>query len=149
MKLFITLLLGLALSTTMYAQNSHEDFSNMTFGASASTATTKKVTQTITYQIGRQEIAGDYQLFIPKSFSPNADGVNDVFQVEAKNVLDFEMMIFDQWGGFVFETKDVLLKWDGKVSNKELRKGAYIYIIKVKTLTGQSFKYSGCLMIEE
>lgn len=149
MKLFITLLLGLVLSTSSFAQDANVDYSNMTFGASAQITATKKTVNTVTYEIGRYETAGDYQLFIPKSFSPNNDGVNDVFEVQSKNVLDFEMIIFDQWGGFILETKDVLQKWDGSLSGKELRKGAYVYIIKVKTVTGQSFKYSGCLMIED
>jgi gliding motility-associated-like protein len=151
MKLFIiTLVLSLTFSFNSLAQDSNEDFSNMTFGASAKkTTATKKAASTVTYEIGRYETAGDYQLFIPKSFSPNNDGVNDVFEVQSKNVLDFEMIIFDQWGGFVLETKDILQKWDGSLSGKELRKGAYVYVIKVKTVTGQSFKYSGCLMIED
>ena len=151
MKYYITILLALAITTFSFAQTSVSSFEDMTFGASAkSTQTKEQPTKTqATYQIGRLEETTDYSLFIPKSFSPNDDGIDDTFQVEARNILDFEILVFDQWGGFVYQSKEVTMNWNGAVNGKNLRKGPYIYVIKIKTINGLSKKYSGCLMIEE
>jgi gliding motility-associated-like protein len=104
--------------------------------------------QTISYEVGRYEKEGRFQIFIPKSFSPNQDGINDFFEIQTRSVLDFHIMVFDQWGNFVFDSNDPNLKWDGKIKGKSIRKAPYIYVVKIKTIDGQTLKYSGCLMIE-
>lgn len=52
-------------------------------------------------------------LYIPGSFTPNGDGKNDVFFVYGNNVSQFSMVIYNRWGGKVFETHDILEGWDG------------------------------------
>ncbi len=104
---------------------------------------------TTTYQIGRLETAGDFSIFIPKTFSPNEDGQDDIFKIETKNVMNFELIVFDQWGGFVYSDTTINLNWDGKVNGKLVNSGVYVYIIKLRTINGQAKKYSGSLMIEQ
>lgn len=53
------------------------------------------------------------ELLIPTAFSPNGDGVNDVYRVVKENVSEFLFQIFNRWGEKVFETTDVEEGWDG------------------------------------
>jgi gliding motility-associated-like protein len=65
-------------------------------------------------------------------FSPNGDGVNDLFKVEGNTIVSvLSLRIFDRWGGLVYERyglnpadKD---GWDGTFNGKELNPGVYVY----------------------
>jgi gliding motility-associated-like protein len=54
-----------------------------------------------------------FPLFVPNAFTPNADGVNDVFQVSGKTVTGFHFTIFNRWGMKVFESFDMQTPWTG------------------------------------
>ena len=73
-------------------------------------------------------------IFVPNGFSPNQDGVNDVF--EPKGNLDFietyEMTIFSRWGERIFYTKNIENGWDGTFRNQHLGDGVYLWMMKIK-----------------
>jgi gliding motility-associated-like protein len=74
------------------------------------------------------------ELFIPNAFSPNGDGINDVFGVEGANVTDFKMWIFDRWGREVFFSNDINKKWNGSNQDGEYYPGTttFNYLIEYK-----------------
>lgn len=74
------------------------------------------------------------EVFIPNSFTPNNDGVNDLFGAVGTNVYEFEMVIYDRWGRQVFQSKDINEKWNGSDSGSEyyLETAVYTYIITYK-----------------
>jgi len=57
---------------------------------------------------------GSFSFYAPNAFTPNADNLNDEFEVKVKGVREFKMLIFDRWGNIVFESTDINKKWDGK-----------------------------------
>lgn len=69
----------------------------------------------------------DKIFYAPNAFSPNGDGINDVFKIEAKGVKDFTFRVFNRWGEKVFESFDINIGWDGMYYNKILNPGVYIY----------------------
>lgn len=72
-----------------------------------------------------------YQLFIPNAFTPNGDGINDLFKVEADfTPLSFEIAIYSRRGELVFLNKDIKLGWDGAFRGKELPGEIYNYVVK-------------------
>ena len=85
------------------------------------------------------------EFFIPSAFSPNGDGVNDLFFVKANFVpKNFEMNILNRNGELVFRTREIDSQWDGKIRNQSLPEGVYVCIIKytdkngdIKTKKGQ------------
>jgi gliding motility-associated-like protein len=80
-----------------------------------------QVSLTASSDIGCTDIATDYikykeviYMYVPNAFTPNNDGRNDVFLVEARGEIDlFSLKIFDRWGGLVFETTDINEPWVG------------------------------------
>ncbi len=52
-------------------------------------------------------------IFIPTAFTPDGDGLNDIFKAEGLFVSDFHFMVFDRWGAVVFETRDINTGWNG------------------------------------
>jgi gliding motility-associated-like protein len=82
-------------------------------------------------------------IFIPNSFSPNNDGVNDIFMIfgsqVVKNIKNFQ--VFDRWGERMcvfqnFKTDNPAFGWDGKLNGKEVQPGVYPYFVEVEYLDG-------------
>lgn len=73
---------------------------------------------------------------LPNVFTPNNDGVNDVFLPFPYRFIDrVEMKIFNRWGGLVHETTDPDINWEGKnLQGKEVAEGVYYYTVKVYEL---------------
>ncbi|NCI47610.1 gliding motility-associated C-terminal domain-containing protein [Sediminibacterium soli] len=76
-------------------------------------------------------------LYIPNAFTPNGDGVNDEFLVYATAMSSIRLMVYNQWGKQVFETKDRRLGWDGTYSGKPSPAGTYTYALEAIMQNGQ------------
>ena len=70
-------------------------------------------------------------MYIPNTFSPNDDGVNDIFSVfrDGTPPTSFELKIYDRWGNTVFETSQFDFMWNGRFRDKPLPVGVYTYVI--------------------
>ncbi|GAB4199339.1 MAG: hypothetical protein Fur0023_01530 [Bacteroidia bacterium] len=91
-------------------------------------------------------IEDDFEIEIPNIFTPNADGVNDIFKVRAKGIKDFEGQIYDRWGVLLYEWKDVNTGWDGYMKNHtKAPAGTYYYIIRCSLRNGDVKEYKGYL----
>lgn len=75
----------------------------------------------------------DVNVFIPNTFSPNDDNINDVFNIKGLGLKSegFYMEVFDRWGTLLFATKDINKGWDGTVKGLKAPEGVYIYKVKV------------------
>lgn len=71
-------------------------------------------------------------VFVPNIFSPNGDGVNDLFSVHALGIDDFSMHIYDRWGEQVFYSEDILESWDGRLFSGRAMIGVYTVLVKYK-----------------
>jgi gliding motility-associated-like protein len=69
--------------------------------------------------------------FIPNAFTPNGDGLNDVFGVIPRldYINQYHISIFNRWGQMLFESSDLNLGWDGTYQGEACRAGAYVYRI--------------------
>ncbi len=68
-------------------------------------------------------------LYIPNSFTPNGDGVNDFFTAYGRNVLEFRMEIFDRFGESLFTSDSMDKGWNGMYKNQPAQLGVYVYKI--------------------
>jgi gliding motility-associated-like protein len=71
-------------------------------------------------------------LEIPNVFTPNGDGVNDVFHTRNVNLTSYSLNIFNRWGESVFKTDDVSKGWDGTINGKEVPDGTYLFLLEAK-----------------
>ncbi len=62
-------------------------------------------------------------VYVPNAFSPNGDGINDVFRVETANLEKFQFALFNRWGKLVFQTSDPDFTWHGEYKHTE----SYLY----------------------
>ncbi len=69
-------------------------------------------------------------LLIPTAFSPNKDGLNDIFRPLNKNLTKIAFQIFDRWGEKVYETDGIGEGWDGKYKNVNQDIGVYVWKIE-------------------
>ncbi|HXB11274.1 MAG TPA: gliding motility-associated C-terminal domain-containing protein, partial [Bacteroidia bacterium] len=88
-----------------------------------------------------QELCGD--VFVPDAFSPNGDGVNDLFKVCGNCINKLTLQIFDRWGNKIFETTDPLSGWNGSVQGSEMNTGTYLYQANYTLNSGASSKMHG------
>jgi len=77
------------------------------------------------------------ELTIPNGFSPNGDGVNDMFAVEGLlEFLNVKFNVFNRWGNLVYENHNYLNDWDGKNNiGQELTEDTYYYLLQVSDET--------------
>ncbi len=69
-------------------------------------------------------------LKIPNVFTPNNDGINDLFIVESNGVIPLEISIFSRTGTLIFKTKAPIIVWDGRnTSGSMVSPGIYYYIL--------------------
>lgn len=69
--------------------------------------------------------------YVPNAFTPNGDGVNDVFRGVAPGIqATFYFKIFNRWGLLVYESKDVQKGWDGTYMGMLQPTAVYVWIIK-------------------
>lgn len=87
--------------------------------------------------------------YIPNIFSPNNDGVNDVFSLIAEEPEEFdEIHLFDRWGNLVYRSDDVNFNWDGIYKGSPISSGVYPYRIDYTCLeTGEQFAFYGDVTI--
>ncbi|MDP1743997.1 MAG: gliding motility-associated C-terminal domain-containing protein, partial [Bacteroidota bacterium] len=94
-------------------------------------------------------IEPDFVFYIPNSFSPNDDGVNDTFSGKGIFISKYEMRIFDRWGNLIFVSDDVDKAWDGKANRgAEIAQGdVYIYSINIVDYKKGKHSYKGIVTL--
>ncbi len=95
-------------------------------------------------------VGEDYGIYVPNAFTPNADGLNDVFQPKGFGIVKYEISIFDRWGEKVFQTNVFEEGWDGTFqgrSNKIIEEGTYTWLINLTNVFGKSHELKGHVVL--
>jgi gliding motility-associated-like protein len=87
-------------------------------------------------------------LYMPDAFTPNGDGVNDVFRIPPKTTVTIrEFSIYDRWGNRVFSTRNISEGWDGTFNGKKLNAGVFVYYISGTNDKGDVFLKGNVVLI--
>lgn len=70
-------------------------------------------------------------VFVPNAFSPDGDGINDLFKAEGTFINEFDLWVFDRWGNVVFYTSNPDEGWDGTASNGDFASSNMVYSFRV------------------
>ena len=76
-------------------------------------------------------IDNDCPFFIPTAFTPNGDGINDLYNIITDGTVTFRLNIFNRWGQMVFTTIDPTQGWNGTFEGVPEEMGTYIYVLQV------------------
>ncbi len=82
-------------------------------------------------------------VFIPNAFSPNGDGLNDVFRPSNLIINSMLLEVYDRWGNLIYEGNDFINGWDGKVDGEVLATDSYGYIMRISCLGGEEYLRKG------
>lgn len=80
---------------------------------------------------------------LPSAFTPNGDGVNDVFMVRGFGITKMTLRVYNRQGLMVFESRTQNIGWDGKYKGVPQPMDAYAWTLDVEYFTGQSFRKKG------
>jgi len=71
-------------------------------------------------------------IFVPNAFTPNGDGLNDVFRITDYYNIVIEFSIYNRWGDLIWSANSSNYSWDGTQNNKIVQNGIYPWVIKAK-----------------
>jgi gliding motility-associated-like protein len=95
------------------------------------------------------------EVFIPNVFSPDGDGSNDIWTIQAQGVSDVEILIFDRWGNEISSRQVAtppadfrIPAWDGKHTNGQfVPEGVFVYMVRFRTLEGAEQERAGTITV--
>ncbi len=81
------------------------------------------------------------KLEMPNAFSPNHDGVNDIYKAKSghQSLIEFHAIIFNRWGQKLYEWNDPDGGWDGTYKGKDVKQGVYYVLVKARGADGRVF----------
>jgi gliding motility-associated-like protein len=91
----------------------------------------------------------NYSLVISNVFTPNGDGVHDVFEVKAEGLTDFNVVVLDQNSKIIYQSQDPMFQWNGELMDgSQAPVGAYLFYITARDRKGELVTKSNRLYIQ-
>jgi gliding motility-associated-like protein len=93
------------------------------------------------------------QVYLPNTFTPDGNGVNDVFYPRGRGIANIDhFRIYDRWGEVVFERNNIAVDdknngWDGKKGGRALSPDIFVYTVEATCDTGEPIKWQGDVML--
>ncbi|GAB3942964.1 hypothetical protein GCM10028805_08420 [Spirosoma harenae] len=87
------------------------------------------------------------KIWVPDAFTPDGDGMNELFLAKGIYFDRFRMTIYDRWGAVVYSTTDKQQGWDGTVNGQHALEGQYMYRIEVIDQTGLQTVRTGAILL--
>lgn len=86
-------------------------------------------------------------IFVPNTFSPNVDGVNDFECVMGDCITTLDFSIYNRWGEMVFHSSNQKICWDGKYKSQFVQTGVYVYKLRAVLKNGKVVEKSGNITV--
>ncbi len=85
----------------------------------------------------------DGSLYVPNTFTPDGDGVNDVFFASGLEIDDFELLVFNRWGEQIWKGDNLRASWNGTYSGVQSPIDTYVWKIEYSEISGEKHKLIG------
>ena len=94
----------------------------------------------------------EYTFFAPSAFSPDKDGINDIFNVYGHGIdpKSFLLSIYDRWGGLIFQTKNMNEGWNGVIKDSKrdiVKGGVFSWQVVYKDISGVEHQHVGSVTL--
>lgn len=86
-----------------------------------------------------------FTIYIPNSFSPNEDGLNDIFDIKGEAIESYKLYIYNSWGQLIFKSQNE--GWNGKSNNNLCQEGVYNYIVEINDIFGRYLEKKGNVVL--
>lgn len=93
------------------------------------------------------EVIPYMNIYIPNSFTPNGDGLNDTFGAIGEAIGEYTMQVFNRWGQLVFESTNYGKQWDGTYDGQPVPTGSYVYKLRAKGKAGNLTQKEGTVTV--
>ncbi|NEM97478.1 gliding motility-associated C-terminal domain-containing protein [Pontibacter burrus] len=100
----------------------------------------------VTYS-NNETIKLEYALFVPSGFTPNGDGLNDLFEVKGKRFENFAIKVMNSAGQVVYTGADRTTGWDGNYNGKPQPAGVYAYEVTITLQDGTTKRRTGTVTL--
>jgi gliding motility-associated-like protein len=87
-------------------------------------------------------------LVIPTAFTPNGDGINDIWNIQAIGFSRYTLIVFDRWGKEVFNNGgDMTKQWNGTINGQPAPEGVYNFVFEGTRLSGEKVTRAGTVTL--
>ncbi|MFN5223955.1 MAG: gliding motility-associated C-terminal domain-containing protein [Bacteroidota bacterium] len=93
------------------------------------------------------EVVPYMNIYLPNSFTPNGDGLNDTFGAIGEAIGEYTMQVFNRWGQLVFESTSYKNQWDGRYEGEPVPTGLYVYKMRAKGKAGNLTQKEGTVTV--
>ena len=87
------------------------------------------------------------ELWIPNAFTPNGDGINNMFTVSSLGITELEAYIYNRWGQLIFTWNTINGGWNGTYKGEPVKEDVYIYLIKAKGRDQTNYNKTGYITL--
>lgn len=82
-------------------------------------------------------------IYVPNAFTPNGDGVNDVFKIYGTSITSMRLKIYNQWGEMIFSSTDLAVGWDGNSKGNKSPASVYHFTLEAIMQDGTAITKTG------
>ena len=93
------------------------------------------------------QVDDDFMVYVPNSFTPNGDGLNDRFALFGANISEIKLEIYDRWGTLKFRTSNAMSGWDGTFLGAPCKPDTYVYRLSYEGSDRKTYHRSGHLTL--
>ena len=109
---------------------------------------TVKVKEACFYYVAPPPIEPISEFSASNVFSPNNDGVNDIFKFRTKNMSKLNCQIYNRWGELIYEIVGVDAGWAGRTKNGlDCSPGVYYYVVTAEGVEGKEYEEKGFVQL--
>lgn len=83
----------------------------------------------------------------PDAFTPDGNGLNEIFQINGRFITSYQLRIYNRWGELIFVSEDMTEGWDGTTSGKVLPQGTYAFISDMQDMAGRKYSKTGTILL--
>ena len=121
----------------------YEEETEYTFTSSGTTRVTLQVKLSDSFSLDSivfRVTVSESKLSFPNAFSPNGDGINDIYKAkDYQSLIEFHAYIYNRWGQKLYEWTNPDGGWDGTYNGKDVKEGVYFVLVKAKGADGRIY----------